>query len=88
MGVGIELLFYTDFQRDGELGDHRHARQHDALQHRSQRGQRRGLTRYMSGAGSNTGTARFNLYQAAEGALRGNTQAWTLWAEQGRGRRR
>lgn len=33
-----------------------------------------GTTRYMSGTGSNTGTIKFNLYQAAGGAAWGNTQ--------------
>jgi spore coat protein U-like protein len=33
-----------------------------------------GTTRYMSGTGANTGTVKFNLYQAAGGAVWGNTQ--------------
>jgi len=33
-----------------------------------------GTTRYMAGTGANTGTVRFNLYQASGGALWGNTQ--------------
>lgn len=33
-----------------------------------------GTTRFMSGTGANTGTVKFNLYQAAGGAVWGNTQ--------------
>ncbi len=33
-----------------------------------------GTTRYMAGSGANTGTVKFNLYQAPGAALWGNTQ--------------